>query len=288
MDADEVGDARVARGSMHELRCALLQHGATIHHDETIGEQASFVEVVRHEHDGHSQRLAQIGNELVERAPVHLVNGRERLVEQQKPRLARQRPRHGNALLLPTGQPARPTLQQIAVELNLCQPGFRGLEPLRTGKMAEWQGHVLQRAEVRHQRVVLEHEAHLSALGRQAQAPAGVQPDLASHAHGALRGPHQTRHHAQHRRLARTGRANQRGQLAGLAAQRSAERHRLGLLDRQLQRQIGRMCGLRRAHGLLANRDEAKNDAATAPRDSTTRNSAIRFAPARSKACVRS
>ena len=81
--------------------CRLVA-GVEDHHP--VGQPARFAEVVRDQHHGRRQRLAQRRQLAVERLPGRRVHGRERLVQQQHPGLARQRPRQRHALLLAAGQ----------------------------------------------------------------------------------------------------------------------------------------------------------------------------------------
>ena len=76
-------------------------------HHHAVGERRRLLEVVRHEHDRDLQALAHLRELALQAAARHLVHRRERLVEQQHLRVARERPRERDALLLAAGELAR-------------------------------------------------------------------------------------------------------------------------------------------------------------------------------------
>ena len=285
VDAHQVGHACVAWRAVDGLGRALLQHAAGVHHDQPVGEPARLVEVVRDEHDRNRQLAAQVGEQPVQALPVHLVDGRKRLVEQQQARRARQRTRHRHALPLPARKRAGPARLLVARQPHMLEPVTRPGQTLDAGQVQQRQRDVVERAQVRHQRVVLEHEADVAALRRHEDAPRGVAPELAAHFNAAALGPHQAGQNAQHRGLAGARRADQSEQLAGFAAEDATQRHRPRLLDLDDQR---RAIAGGRVHRRTASRAEAKNDTATAPSDSSSSRAAMRSAPARSKPCTRS
>uniref|UniRef100_A0A7S3UYH1 Uncharacterized protein n=1 Tax=Heterosigma akashiwo TaxID=2829 RepID=A0A7S3UYH1_HETAK len=109
LDAHQIGHAGIAWRTVDTRRRAGLQHAAAIHHRQPIGQHACFVEIVRHQHDWDAQLAPQVGQQAVQPLAVHLVHRREGLIEQQQPGLARQRPRHRDALLLSARQCGGPS-----------------------------------------------------------------------------------------------------------------------------------------------------------------------------------
>ena len=91
--------------------------------------------------------------------PGYPVNGRERFVEQQDFRVARQRPCDGNPLLLATGQFARQPGRET-VKVYLCEQLLRALSPFLCGQMIERSFDIADSAHVREQRVTLKHEPY--------------------------------------------------------------------------------------------------------------------------------
>ena len=282
MDADEVGDPRVARRVVDRRRRAFLQHLAFVDHDEPVRQQARLVEVMGHQHDRDRQFATQVGEQAVQPLPRHLVDSGERLVEQQQARLARQRAGDGDALLLATRQRCRPARLLIRREPDVGEPAPRFGQAPVVWQVQQRQRDVAERVEVRHERVVLEHQPDMAALRHDEHAACGVAPGLVADDDMAALRPHQPGQHADHRGLARARRAHQRQQFAGRAAERAGQRHRPLLLDREVERAAGR------GHRRTASRADAKNEAATAPSESSMSSRAMRSALARSKACTRS
>lgn len=85
----QIGDAGVARRALDVRGRTVPKHLAGVQHHQAVGEHARFVQVMRHEHDGDRQFRPQIGQQPVEPLAVHLVDGREGIVEQQQPGHAR-------------------------------------------------------------------------------------------------------------------------------------------------------------------------------------------------------
>ena len=91
------------------------------------------------------------------------------------------------------------------------------------GQVAERQRDVLQRVEVREQRVVLEYQADRALLGADPDVALGIQPSLAVTDHAALSGPKQSCDRAQDGRFAAARWPHQGKQLARSAAQVDVE-----------------------------------------------------------------
>ena len=272
---------------------ALLQNLATVHHHQGVGQHAGLGQIVRHQHHGNVDVLAQIGQQRIEVVAVHLVHRRKRLVQQQQARLAGQCARHRHPLLLPARQGSRAALLLIGTQAHALQPFARPRQPLRARQMQQGQGHVVEGTQVWHQRVLLEHHAHMPLAGGQKNAALGIAPHRIAHRHPANLRAHQPGQHAQERCFARARRPHQRQQLPGLAAETTLQRHGQGLIHLHLQPikgdgRLGRD-GRHQRHGthrLTPNLADAKNDAATASSDSTSSSSAIWLADARSKPCT--
>ena len=64
------------------------------------------------------------------------------------------------------------------------------------------QRHVVQRREMRHQRIVLEHQPDMALLRRHEDTGRGVAPDLVAHLNAAAMRAHKSGQHAQHGGLA--------------------------------------------------------------------------------------
>jgi hypothetical protein len=171
------------------------------------------------EHAGHVQFIMQ----PAQPAPqflAHLgVQRAERFVQQQHARFNGQRAGQRNALTLPArqlrrvavGQPVqlhqRQQLMHLALDLV-----FR--RTLRTMLHTQAEGHVFKHRHVLEQRIVLEHETHLTL----AHVHCGCVFAREQHAAGIRR--FKTRDDAQQRRLATARRPQQRHQLAGFDVQR--------------------------------------------------------------------
>jgi hypothetical protein len=158
----------------------------------------------------------------------------------------------------------------------------RAREPFGPRQAQQRQRDVVERAQVRHQRVVLEHQPDMALLRRQVHALGTVAPEFVADADAPALRPHQAGEHAQHRGLAGARWPDERQQLARLAAKGAGQRHGLRLLDRQLE------CGRFLRHRRSAARADAKKVAPTASSDNISSSSAMRSALARSKACTRS
>ena len=122
--------------------------------------------------------------DLTDRAPQLLANLRveraERLVEQQHPRLMRERACERDALLLAARQLARQPFV-VAVERDELQQLGAPLAPLRAAHAARAQREldVVRHGHVAEQRVVLKDEADLALLRAEARDVAPVQHDAA-------------------------------------------------------------------------------------------------------------
>ena len=223
--AGEVGHERRARRGGQLAWRALLNHLARIDHTHPIAELRGLGEVVGHEQGGHFD-LAQHRRQLARGAgPGASIEGRERLIEQDHLGATCERPCHGHALSLPSGQRAGAGVRQLreAETLELCQ---RARSLLRAGHAAQRVGHVLPGGQVGKERVLLEDVATAAVLGSNVDAALGVEPDLAVGLNAAALGTHEPGHDAQHARLARPGRAGQGEALPRRHLERNVELQR--------------------------------------------------------------
>ncbi len=179
---------------------------------------------MRHEQDGHG-RVADHGAELARGGGAGArVQGRERLVEQQRRRAAGERARERHALALAARQRRRARVGAVAEPEALQQrPGAR--LALGARQLVQGVGDVAPRVQVPEQRVLLEQVAAAPPLGRDADAARRVEPELLSAGDAAARGREQAGHRAQHARLAGARRARQREALAGRHLELEVELH---------------------------------------------------------------
>ena len=187
-----------------------------------------------HQHDGDGDLLAQQRQLALQAAPGDLVHRREGLVEQQHPRLAGQCPGQRHALALATGELGRVAPGQ-PLQAHPGEPRLAATPPLGHRQVVQRHHDVAQRRQVRKQGVVLEHQAQAAALGRQRQAPAGIEPQRLAAGDASGGRPVEPGDAAQQGGLAAAGGAHQGQQLAGLAAElrRQGDRPRLVQADLQ-------------------------------------------------------
>ena len=143
-----------------------------------MGREAQHVlEVVGDQDDRRRHGPAHLV-ELVVQAASHLpVDGGEGLVQQQHPRLTRQGTRHRDALPFAPGQRGRLPLRAVGQVHEREQVGGARLA-LASRAMAQRGHDVLERGQVREERVLLEHEPDGTVVGRQVDAVRGVEPDF--------------------------------------------------------------------------------------------------------------
>jgi hypothetical protein len=129
------------------------------------------------------------------------IQRRERLVEEQRPRLRRQRAGQRHALPLSSGERrGRPARKRHQIEPG--QPVRRALLPLGPRQGGEAEGHVLLHVEVGEERVVLWNVADPPVLGRGIDARFGVEEGGARQRDAPRVGPQHAEQQAQERALA--------------------------------------------------------------------------------------
>ena len=165
--ADEPGHEQVDRPVVELLRrCHLLQHAAA-HDGHPVAEGQRLGLVVRHVDHGGAQPLLQPGHLGAGLHPELGVQVGQRLVHQERGRVADDGPAHGHPLPLAAGQVGRLAVQV----LGQVQDPRRLLDLLvddvlgRLGQL-EREPHVLPHGHVRVQGVALEHHRDVAVLGR--------------------------------------------------------------------------------------------------------------------------
>jgi hypothetical protein len=210
--ADEGGDEQVGR-AVEELlrRVALLQH-AVAQDGDPRAERHRLDLVVGDVDRRDPQALVQLGQLRAHRDAQLGVEVGQRLVHQERRRLAHDGPAHGDALALPARQRAGPALEQLGESEHV---GDLGDAALARGPVdppqAQAEAEVAAHGQVRIQRVVLEDHRDV-ALAR-LEAGHVALADV----HGAGRRLLDARDEPQQRRLA--------------AARRAYEDHELAVVD---------------------------------------------------------
>ncbi len=201
----EAADEGVGRGGDELGRRRELAQPARGDDADPVGERGGILEVVGDEQRGQ----VEPAEELLElRAHLGLrvrVERRERLVQEEHLRLPRERAREGDALALASREAAGALVGEVGEPEALEQLGGSALA-------AELD--VVPDRQVREERVLLEHEAHAPLLGPAIDSPTAVEPGLPVDCDQPARGACQPGDRTEHRRLARSGRADERDGLA--------------------------------------------------------------------------
>ena len=207
--AEEAGDEAARRLLEQRQRRADLLDAARVEERDAIAQRHGLDLVMGHVDHGRAQ-LAMQARQL--QAHLH-AQGRievgQRLVEQEDRGPAHDGAADGHALALAAGELARPALQQ-RTDLQDLRDLADALAHLGAGQPGHLQreAHVLLDGHVRVQRIALEHHRHaaLRRIERGHAAPADA--DI------AVVDVLEPRDHAQQRRLAAAGRADEHGELA--------------------------------------------------------------------------
>jgi hypothetical protein len=140
--------------------------------------------------------------------PQLSVEVRKRLVEQEDLRIAHDGPAHRDPLALAAGKLARITVQELCQTEDLCSPVHARIDD-RFGRSREPERkrHVLPHGHVRIEGIVLKDHRDVAFLGRNVVYDPRADGDLA--AGHVLK----ARDHAEQRRLAAAGRADQDDEL---------------------------------------------------------------------------
>ena len=160
--AGELDDIGVGRRQHEILRRTDLHDAPVLHDGDAVGEADRLVEIMGDEHDGLLQHRLEAEKLVLHFTPDQGIEGGERLVEKPDVRVGGERAGDADALLLAAGELVR----QIA---------FTALEPDESGHLAgaglallarnaldlERKGDIVEHGEMRQEREVLKHHAHL-------------------------------------------------------------------------------------------------------------------------------
>jgi len=127
-----------------------------------------------------------------------------RLVEQEHAWVPRERTSNGDSLPLASGKLGRLCLRKV----------LDAQTPQKAVGAPAAEGHVSLDAEMREERVLLEHEADRPLFRTSVDPLRRVEPDIACAGDRAARGMRETRDRTQHGRLAGSRRADERDRLA--------------------------------------------------------------------------
>ena len=209
--AHELGDEQRRRLVIELLRGAGLDDAALLDQHDLVGDRHRLDLVVGHEHGGQPQPLDEPAHPDARFLPKLGVEVRQRLVEEDDRRAVGEGARERDALLLA----ARELMRKAGAERAEADPLQHLGDPrldVGAGGAAHPKpiGDVVEHRLVRPQRVGLEHEAEVAALGRDVDAAPGVE-DLrladGDRAGGRRLEPGDA---AQQRRLAAAGAAEKR------------------------------------------------------------------------------
>jgi hypothetical protein len=190
-----------------------LESAPMMENAHPVGEERRFLEIMRNDDCRNTQAAAKVGQFAIEPLPGDLVDRGERLVQQQRCRIAGQCAGHGDPLLLAAGKCVRPPLLQSGQADNAQQ--FAGApRPLACWEMAERGGNICLCRHMRKQSVALEDEADGSPMGRYIDQPFCIQPNLPGAGDPALRWTVEAGNGPQDSRLAAAGRPDKGQQLA--------------------------------------------------------------------------
>ena len=177
---------------------------------DAISERPRVRAVMRHEkrwNPGGHEVPAKL---LAERDPERLVESRERLVEEEEPRLPGQSPGKRHPLPLASRKlrgKARPEPVQRKEREKRAHPIFT----FRSGGSRQAIRDVPGDREMREERVLLKEEAEAAVLRRQVNTSGGVEPRDVAEGDKPVVGPVEPRDAAQKRRFARARRSEDHG-----------------------------------------------------------------------------
>jgi len=206
--ADEAGDEQVDRLLVDLERRAHLLQLAALHHGDAVAHRHRLDLVVGDVHGRGLERLLKLRDLGAGLHPQLGVEVRQRLVEQEDRRLAHDRAADRDPLALAAGELLRLALQVLgdAEDVGrLLHPAVHFVARRLADLEAELQ--VLPHRHVRIERVALEHHRDVAVLGRH------VVDHPAADRDGAAGDLLQAGDHAQRRRLAAAGGADQHHEL---------------------------------------------------------------------------
>ena len=225
---------RTGRLREHLRRRRRLQRAAVLQYGHAVGEQAGLLKVVRHQNDRDGQRTTQLDELAQQLAPRHLINRRERLIEQQHLRLARQCAGNRHALLLSAGQLGRAACVET-IKIDARQPFACLCLTCADWQMTECHHDIGQGTQMRKQGVMLEDKANTALLRRNIDGARRIEPGFSAAAHVAAGRSMQAGKTAQDGRLATPRGAHQREQFTASAADVGRQRDRRQLFEAGFQ-----------------------------------------------------
>jgi hypothetical protein len=199
--ADEVGHLASAGPVVQTIGRVPLGDRAGLHHPDHIGHRERFVLVVGDQQRGRARLVEDVAQFHGQPFAQVRIEVREWLVQQQQAGRGRQRTGQRHALLLTARQFVRKARGEAAQsdQIEHALDAGLALAAPQPGR-AQSESDVVADAEVRKQRVVLEHDAHAAVFGFDPD----VRPD-----HLLILDPHRTG-----RRFHESGDGAQRGGLA--------------------------------------------------------------------------
>ena len=179
--ADERGDEEIVRPAVEDLRPVALQDAPVSHHRDSLSERHRLGLVVRHVHRRDAEPLMQLRERRPHADAELRVEVRQRLVEQERLRLAHDRAAHRHPLPLAAGQLGRAPLEQIGEAEQLRDVGHAARDlGLRGAPRLQAVAHVLAHRHVRVERVGLEDHGDVPAARSEVGHVAVADPDLAA------------------------------------------------------------------------------------------------------------
>ena len=199
-----------------------LFQATLVEHADMVADGEGFFLVVGNQNGAGAAQLEDFADLLAE-APAQLaIQVGEGLVEQQQLWFGSQRASQRHALLLTAGQLVRVALAEPG---ELDQLKEFGADACAVGVLANTKGHVLRHAQVREQRVVLEHHADAALFRGQGKPLA--RDELVGQADFPAGQRLETGDRAQCGGLAAAGGAEQTADVAGIQMQVEVLDHRL-------------------------------------------------------------
>ncbi len=225
--AEEGRDKRVGRMVIHRMRLAHLHHPTARHHGQPVGHDHGLLLIVGDEQEGNAHlRLNALELDLHLLAQLEIERA-QRLIEQQQLGTIHQRPRQRHALLLPAGKLAGPTCFMPGERHEFEHLAYTALDlTLGHTLAAQAECHVVGHAQMRKQRVRLEHRVDVAPVRRQLRDVRAAQQDASQ------TGKLEAAHHIE------------RGGLAAARGTEQAEKLARGNVQRQVVHHIGRAVSL--------------------------------------------
>jgi len=176
---DELRDEQVARPGVELLRDGDLLEDAVPHHGDPVAHRQRLGLVVGDVDRRHAEIALDAGDLRAHLDAQLRVEVRERLVHQERLRVADDRAPHGDSLPLPARERPWLLVQRVREAEDTCRLGHACVDlTLRQPAHLEREAHVLRRVHVRVERVVLEDHRDVAVLRRQVVDHLAVEHDL--------------------------------------------------------------------------------------------------------------